>query len=404
MGTRHVHARRPRGGREQPLADGEGARAVRGPAVRPRLPSPRADQALSLRFVPEAAGPLLRGHLAGPRRRPRTHAAGNARRANVRDRPRGPGRGSGGLRLADRGGPRRPRLLPEHERPRQGARPRALGVVRRERVLVPEAVRPEGGPRGLPRDVPRPPRPVPNRRRRAIQGIPRRGDVGPTVRRPERPVDRGVGEGCITLLQGEAGSGKANFCLQLARNVVRAGHKVIYIDTEGVSLDRLQQMCDDDFDVVVKNILFSEPYSFEEQEKRIEEAVKLADGNPNVGLIVIDSITMHYRLTMRDETRRDERYGLTRQIAKLLRSSRVRGIPVVVTSQVYTDIETGAYMPLGGHMLSHNAKTIVRFERTGISTRAAVLMKHRHREEGARAAFRIRSEEHTSELQSQSNL
>src|SRR5213594_4812294 len=123
VGTRHVHARRPRGGREQPLADGEGARTVRGPAVRPRLPSPRADQALSLRFVPEAAGPVLRGHLAGPRRRPRTHAAGNARRANVRDRPRGPGRRSGSLRLADRGGPRRPRLLPEQERTRQGARP-----------------------------------------------------------------------------------------------------------------------------------------------------------------------------------------------------------------------------------------------------------------------------------------
>jgi DNA repair protein RadB len=104
---------------------------------------------------------------------------------------------------------------------------------------------------------------------------------------------------------------------------------------------------------------------------------------------VIDSITMHYRLTMRDETRRDERYGLTRQIARLLRVSRQRGIPVVVTSQVYTDIDTGAYLPLGGHMLSHNAKTIIRFERTGASTRTAVLDKHRHREEGIRASFRI---------------
>ena len=130
-------------------------------------------------------------------------------------------------------------------------------------------------------------------------------------------------------------------------------------------------------------------YYTDEDGKRKQKAVKLADGNPNVGLIVIDSITMHYRLTMRDETRRDERYGLTRQIAKLLRASRVRGIPVVVTSQVYTDIDTGAYMPLGGHMLSHNAKTIVRFERTGTSVRAAVLVKHRHREEGARATFRI---------------
>src|SRR2546428_9062301 len=184
VGTHHVHARRPRGGREQPLADGQGARTVRGPAVRPRLPSPRADQALSLRFVPEAAGPVLRRHLAGAWRRPRTHAGGNARRANVRDRPRGPGRRSGGLRLADRGGPRRPRFLPEHERSRQGARPRALGVVRRERVLVAEAVRPEAGPRGVSRDVPRPPGPVPYRRRGAIQGLPRPGDVGPAVRHP----------------------------------------------------------------------------------------------------------------------------------------------------------------------------------------------------------------------------
>jgi len=139
----------------------------------------------------------------------------------------------------------------------------------------------------------------------------------------------------------------------------------------------------------MKNILFSEPYNFEEQEKLIDKAVKLAEGKPEVGLIVIDSITMHYRLTMRDETRRDERYGLTRQIAKLLRISRQRGIPVVVTSQVYTDIDTGAYMPLGGHMLNHNAKTIVRLERAGTSMRTAILDKHRHREEGARAAFRI---------------
>lgn len=199
----------------------------------------------------------------------------------------------------------------------------------------------------------------------------------------------GVEDGCITLLHGEAGSGKTNFCLQLSRNVVRTGRKVIYIDTEGVSLERLRQICGDDFEVVLKNILFSEPYSFEEQENLIEKAVKLAEGNPEVGFIAIDSITMHYRLTMRDETRRDERHSLTRQIARLLRVSRQRGIPVVVTSQVYTDIDTGAFMPLGGHMLSHNAKMIVRLEKTGPSTRLAVLEKHRHREEGSRAAFRI---------------
>src|SRR2546422_3936369 len=192
VGTGNFHPRRPRRGREQPLADRQVARTVRGSAVRPGLSASRARQAVSLRFVREAAGSVLRRRLAGPRRRPRTHAAGNARRTNVRDRPRGPKGRSGGLRLAHRGSPRRARLLPEHQRTRQGARPRALGFVRGSRVLVPEAVRPEAGPRGLSRNVPRPPRSVPHRRRRATQGIPRRGDVGPTVRRPERLGDRRV--------------------------------------------------------------------------------------------------------------------------------------------------------------------------------------------------------------------
>ena len=209
------------------------------------------------------------------------------------------------------------------------------------------------------------------------------------VRGLDELLGGGVEEGCITLLHGEAGSGKTNFCLQLARNAVRAGRKVIYIDTEGVSMDRLRQICGEDFELVARNILFSEPYSFEEQENLIDKAAKLAVNNAEVGLIVIDSITMHYRLTMRDETRRDERYSLTRQIAKLLRVSRTRGIPVVVTSQVYTDIDTGAFLPLGGHMLSHNAKAIIRFEKAAPSVRVAVLEKHRHREEGSRATVRI---------------
>jgi DNA repair protein RadB len=195
--------------------------------------------------------------------------------------------------------------------------------------------------------------------------------------------------GCITLLYGEAGSGKTNICLQLARNVVRAGKKVIYIDTEGVSMERLEQMCGDDFEVVAKNILFSEPYSFDEQDVLIEKAVRITEASPEVGLIVIDSATMHYRLTQREEARRDDLQTLTRQIAKLVRVSRKVGIPVVATSQVYTDIETGRFLPLGGHMLTHSAKTIVELSKSGPSARVARLMKHRSAEEGRGAKFRL---------------
>ncbi len=209
------------------------------------------------------------------------------------------------------------------------------------------------------------------------------------------PVDDLLGggfePGCIALLFGEAGSGKTNLCLQLARNVVRSGRRVIFIDTEGVSMERLGQMCGEDLELVAKNILFSEPYSMEEQETLIDKAIKIAESSSEVGLIVVDSFTMHYRLTLRDELRED-RYALSRQIAKLLRVSRKVGIPIVVTSQVYTDIETGEYLPLGGHALLHSAKAILRLEKVGPSERAATLIKHRAREEGKRAKFRITGE------------
>src|SRR3990172_1958865 len=52
----------------------------------------------------------------------------------------------------------------------------------------------------------------------------------------------GVPAGALTLLYGEAGCGKTNLCLQLAVAAVRSGTKVLYLDTEGVSIERLVQI------------------------------------------------------------------------------------------------------------------------------------------------------------------
>lgn len=198
----------------------------------------------------------------------------------------------------------------------------------------------------------------------------------------------GVETGSLTLLYGVAGSGKTNICLQLARNVARNAMKVVYIDTEGVSLERLRQMCGDDFEQVVKRILISEPYTNEEQEKLIESAVRMVEATEDFGLITVDSMTMHYRLTLRHEDP-EERHSLTRQVARLLRAARKTEIPVLLTSQVYTDIDRETIEPLGGHMITHNCKTLVRLEKVGPSLRRAVRVKHRHFAEGEAVKFRL---------------
>jgi len=46
----------------------------------------------------------------------------------------------------------------------------------------------------------------------------------------------GIECGSVTLLYGEAGTGKTNICLQAAFSLIeREGKKVAYVDTEGLS-------------------------------------------------------------------------------------------------------------------------------------------------------------------------
>ncbi len=201
-------------------------------------------------------------------------------------------------------------------------------------------------------------------------------------------LDGGLEQGAITLLFGEAGTGKTNICLQVARNVALAGRKAVYIDTEGVSLERLRQMSGERYEEVMKNVLFFEPHSFEEQEKLVERAVKLATSNVDVGVIILDSATIHYRLTRNDDEK-GVRKNLSTQLARLLTAARSKLVPVLLTSQVYTDIEKGTFEPLGGHVLLHNAKAIIRLDKVGASSRRAVVIKHRHLEEGRRADFKL---------------
>ena len=199
-------------------------------------------------------------------------------------------------------------------------------------------------------------------------------------------LDGGVEGGCLTLIYGEAGTGKTNLCLTLARNVALQGKKTIYVDSEGMSMQRLSQVAGMDEEKVLKEVLVSEVHSLDDQDRMIGKAIKLVEGNADMGLIVIDSITMFYRLASREEER-NERRVLAAQSAKLLTLARRTGLPVVATSQVYTDVETGAFEALGGNVLHHNAKTIIRVERLGPGKRRAVLMKHRHLAEGRTAVF-----------------
>lgn len=193
----------------------------------------------------------------------------------------------------------------------------------------------------------------------------------------------GLEEGAITLVYGEAGSGKTNLCLQASRNaVLEDGGKVAFVDTEGVSLERLQQICGDDYDHVLKSVLFYQPQSLPEQEKMVASLTKLRDP----GLVVVDSLNMHYRLMLGDDGDAAQR-SITNQLRALWSVARGQEAAVLVTGQVFSGED--AVRPFGGRIMEHIVKTMVRLDRTGPGERVATLHKHRSRPEGAEAAFRL---------------
>ena len=200
----------------------------------------------------------------------------------------------------------------------------------------------------------------------------------------DRLLGGGIERGSVTLLYGEAGAGKTNVCLQIARNVAMKGDKVAYIDTEGLSAERMLQVfkgCED----AMKNILVFQVHSFSEQSDRIDKIERLA-ALGTISLVVIDSLTMFYRLNHDDVQARND---FVRQTEVLLNTARKYEIAIMATSQVYSNIQNGGVEFLGGHALHHNAKTIVRLDKRMEGKRVAVIMKHRSIPEGRSVLYRI---------------
>ena len=200
----------------------------------------------------------------------------------------------------------------------------------------------------------------------------------------DRLLGGGIESGSVTLLYGEAGAGKTNVCLQLARNMAINGKRVAYIDSEGLTSDRLAQVFAGN-EQSMKNLLIFQVHSFEEQSDRIDKIEKLAAVGA-ISLVIIDSLTMFYRLNHENTSVRND---FIRQTEVLLNSARKYEIAIMVTSQVYSNLQNGGVEFLGGHALHHNAKTIIRLDKKNEGKRNAVIMKHRSLPEGRSAMYRI---------------
>jgi len=205
-------------------------------------------------------------------------------------------------------------------------------------------------------------------------------------------LNGGIERGCITEIYGEAGSGKTNICLSTAINVAKGEEFVIYIDTEGVSMERFSQLGGDE--EIAKKILFYKAYKFSHQTEIIERAVNLIEKRGDISLLIVDSMTEFYRAErgVEEDISSKRRSSLAWQLSLLNSVARKKNVAVLITNQVYLDTATKEIKPIGGHTLHHNAKAILFLRKIGNGYREAVLMKHRSLPEGLVARFEIRND------------
>jgi len=197
-------------------------------------------------------------------------------------------------------------------------------------------------------------------------------------------IGGGISERGITQIYGPSASGKTNIALIASINCALKHKKVFFVDPEGgFSVERLKQIAKEKTDEVLRNIVLVEPTTYDEQKVAVKKIEEMA-GNSEIGLIVIDSIAMLYRL----EDSKEKQIDLGRQLEGLLRVARKYNIAVLITNQVYTDINSGNVMPVGGDLIKYWTKVIVELKKDG-NERIAVLKKHKFLEEGKKIKFKI---------------
>lgn len=161
----------------------------------------------------------------------------------------------------------------------------------------------------------------------------------------------------ICCIYGEPASGKTTIVKEAALYQSKNNKKVIFIDSEkSFSIERLMQLCNNDKNVL-KNIFVLEPKSLKVQGKYLKRLLKLK----NLDLVIIDSIGIYYRYNLKKDANKTNK-EMHRQF-NILSELCSKKIGVLITNQVYTDIEKNEVTLVGGNMLRNWSKYLIKLEK-----------------------------------------
>ncbi len=219
----------------------------------------------------------------------------------------------------------------------------------------------------------------------------------------------GVETQSITEMYGEFGSGKTQLAHQLAVNVQLNRElggldgSCVLIDTENTFRpERITQMSDGaglEADAILQNIHVARAYNSNHQILLVETALELAEQLKNSGtpvrLLIVDSLTAHFRAEYVGRgTLADRQQKLNRHLHDLMRFGSLNNAAILVTNQVQAKPDAffgDPTRPIGGHILGHTATFRLYLRKSKGGKRIARLVDSPNLAEGE-AIFSVESE------------
>ena len=177
----------------------------------------------------------------------------------------------------------------------------------------------------------------------------------------------GIETRTVTEFFGEFGTGKTQICHQLSVNVQLPPEKgglngkAVYIDTEGTfrweRIEAMAKALNLDPDTVENNIYYVRAINSDHQIAVVEELKDLVAKDHNVKLVIVDSVTSHFRAEYpgrENLAMRQQKLGM--HLHQLVGLAEMNDLAVVITNQVMArpDMFYGdPTQAVGGHTLYH---------------------------------------------------
>ena len=182
----------------------------------------------------------------------------------------------------------------------------------------------------------------------------------------DRMLHGGFTRGEVTLIYGEAATGKTTTAIQAAASSAKMSLKVIYVDSDhSFTQQRFGQIAGSQSKDISELISLFFPDTFSEQRALLESLENYV--TPSLGMVIVDSVSSLYRAAFSDTAsifslNRD----LSGQLAYLGELASSHNIACIITSQVHSrltppviDIE-----PVARRTLFHFPRTILRTKNT----------------------------------------